>query len=89
MNSELYQDLAGQFYSTDHNYADQLFDGLVSEAHEVYDALNEEQIIDELGDVLWYVTTIANSLEVSLEELMLKNINKLERRKLSGKITSH
>ena len=86
MNSKLYQDLAAQFYNDDHKYADQLFDGLVSEAHEVYDALNEDQVIDELGDVLWYVTTIANIFEVSLEELMVNNINKLERRALNGKV---
>lgn len=31
----------------------------------------------ELGDVLWYLTAMANELNMSLEEIMLTNYNKL------------
>lgn len=31
----------------------------------------------ELGDVLWYLTAMANELGMSLEEIMLTNYNKL------------
>ncbi|MBO4675132.1 MAG: nucleoside triphosphate pyrophosphohydrolase family protein [Elusimicrobiaceae bacterium] len=45
--------------------------------------LSEEakgEIVKELGDVLWYVTTLARYMNVSLEEVAEKNIEKLQSR---------
>ena len=39
-----------------------------------------QQIRDELGDVLWYITRLANELGFSLEEIMRANNNKLLKR---------
>ena len=44
-------------------------------------AEQREQILHELGDVLWYVSRIADDLEISLSEVATMNINKLLSRK--------
>jgi NTP pyrophosphatase (non-canonical NTP hydrolase) len=85
MKTELYEHLALSFYTEGHRHHDQLFKGLMEEAKEVLDANSNKKLADELGDVLWYVTVIAHQAGYSLEELMLKNYNKLERRQLNGK----
>ena len=76
--------------------------GLAGEAGEVEDKIKKalrddssqltsktkEGIIKELGDVLWYVATVARYLDVSLDDIAKENIAKLqsrlERNKLSG-----
>ncbi len=42
--------------------------------------LNKEDLVEELGDVLWYASLIAYALGVDLSEVMQKNIDKLKRR---------
>ena len=44
------------------------------------------EIAQELGDVLWYVTALANDLNFSLEEIAEANLRKLEGRSKRGKI---
>lgn len=87
MNSKLYEELAMQFYNDnkDHRHYNYLFDGLIEEAKEAAEAETVEDVVEELGDVLWYVTVIASRLGYSLENLMRKNYNKLEMRKVVGK----
>ncbi len=46
--------------------------------------LNSEQLIEELGDVLWYITLTAEVLGVGLEDIAQKNIEKLKRRYPNG-----
>jgi NTP pyrophosphatase (non-canonical NTP hydrolase) len=69
--------------------------GLVSEAGEVAGKVKKilrdnnsvmtderkEQLIDELGDVLWYCAMIANELKTNLGAVAARNIDKLEDRK--------
>lgn len=65
--------------------------GLCGEAGEVADLvkksqyavaqpLTREKMRDELGDVLWYLTALADRCGLSLEELVRSNIEKLEAR---------
>ena len=41
----------------------------------------KEYIVKELGDVCWFVAELATRLDVSLEEIMQKNLDKLASRK--------
>ena len=47
---------------------------------------DREEIIKELGDVMWYISTIAKYLDVDLSEVANGNINKLESRLQRNKI---
>ncbi|MEW9093963.1 MAG: nucleoside triphosphate pyrophosphohydrolase family protein [Clostridiaceae bacterium] len=64
--------------------------GLNGEAGECIDILKKylyqdhpmdiDNLISELGDVLWYLNLSANALGVTLEEVAMLNIEKLEKR---------
>lgn len=68
--------------------------GLVGEAGEVINKVKKiwrddggvvtperrQEIVQELGDVLWYVAEIASSLNVTLEEVAEYNLKKLQSR---------
>ena len=45
-----------------------------------------EDLICELGDVLWYIAALATDLNVELSEVANKNIEKLNSRKNRGTI---
>jgi NTP pyrophosphatase (non-canonical NTP hydrolase) len=46
--------------------------------------LDVRKITKELGDVLWYIAAICTKLDISLEEVMNRNINKLKNRYPEG-----
>ena len=46
--------------------------------------MDKDKLILELGDVLWYVAETAYGLGVPMEELMVRNIKKLEVRYPAG-----
>jgi NTP pyrophosphatase (non-canonical NTP hydrolase) len=63
--------------------------GLMNEAGEVGGAFkkeirdhidNTELIIDEMGDVLWYLTRLCDVYDIKLSELMVNNMDKLFKR---------
>lgn len=68
--------------------------GLAGETGEVCDILkkyfyqghdlDKAKLIEELGDVCWYIAEIATGLGEPLEEIMLANIAKLRRRYPDG-----
>ena len=43
-------------------------------------ALDRQRVLDELGDVLWYIALAADALDSSLEEIGQRNVAKLLRR---------
>lgn len=46
----------------------------------------KEQIVDEIGDVMWYIASLASELDVELESIAQLNIDKLFSRLERGKI---
>lgn len=47
---------------------------------------DKEEIVKELGDVLWYVATIARYLDTPLSAVAEKNVEKAVSRKQRGKL---
>lgn len=41
---------------------------------------NQNDVMDELGDIFWYLALLMNHLDVSLEEVLDKNLRKLKAR---------
>lgn len=68
--------------------------GLAGEAGEVVDyikkaifhqhGLDIPTLVDELGDVMWYVAAICTTLGIDLEDVMHRNIDKLKARYPNG-----
>lgn len=46
--------------------------------------LDREALIKELGDVAWYLAETAFALDVELEEVLMRNIEKLKKRYPEG-----
>ncbi len=72
--------------------------GVTGEAGEVADHLKKalrgdcsiedkrEDLIKEIGDVMWYLALLADELNISLDEVAKINIDKLTSRKERGKM---
>jgi NTP pyrophosphatase (non-canonical NTP hydrolase) len=68
--------------------------GLCGEAGEVADLIKKHmwhgkaypqaELIEELGDALWYIADIATSIGVTLDEIAAGNIEKIRRRYPDG-----
>lgn len=68
--------------------------GLTGEAGEVADMikkymfhghlLNRGEFIKELGDCAWYLAFLCTAIDVSLEEVLIENIEKLKKRYPEG-----
>lgn len=46
------------------------------------------KLMDELGDVLWFLAAVCNMMDISLDEVMEHNINKIKERTRLGQVTS-
>ena len=46
---------------------------------------NREHLIIELGDVMWYVAQACMALDISFDEVLERNVKKLEKRYPGGK----
>lgn len=68
--------------------------GLCGESGEVADhikktffqghILDKAKIVEELGDVAWYIAVMAHAIDVDLETVLTNNIEKLKRRYPDG-----
>ena len=97
MEVNKYQELALKTLNPDLNKKDVLINGvmgLCGEAGEAIDIvkkhlsqgheLDKEHLIKELGDVAWYLCETCYALDVTLEEVLVKNIEKLAKRYPDG-----
>jgi NTP pyrophosphatase (non-canonical NTP hydrolase) len=81
-------------YKSKHDMLRNAVYGLNGESGEVIDilkkhefqghAFDRDKIIDEAGDVCWYIAEIAYVLDVKLEDVFEGNINKLSKRYKNG-----
>ena len=51
--------------------------------------LDRDKLVKELGDIAWYLAETATALDVTLEEVLQGNIEKLRRRYPEGFDTNH
>ena len=68
--------------------------GIAGEAGEVMDLykkhyfqghnLDSQQVVEELGDLMWYIAELSSGLGVTMEEIAKHNIDKLQRRYPEG-----
>ena len=97
MKPNKYQEEAKKFINPELTGNDLLINGvmgLCGESGEVIDIvkkhlaqghpLSKEKMVEELGDVAWYLAELATYLEVPLEEIFDKNIEKLSHRFPNG-----
>ena len=92
-----YQQLAKRTINKDMSKKDMLINsvmGLSGESGEAIDLikkhlfhgheLNKEHFIKELGDVAWYLAEACTALDITLEEVLITNIEKLKKRYPDG-----
>lgn len=97
MDINEYQDLAWRTANKDLPYNAQLINaafGLCGESGEFADILKKthfqghtpdiDHLIGELGDICWYIALAAKVLDVNLEDVMKRNIDKLRARYPDG-----
>ena len=65
------------------------FKKIIRDKGGVISLIEREEIVKELGDVLWYIAMIAEYLEIPLSEVAKMNIDKLESRYKRNKIHGH
>jgi len=83
MTAKQYQKDATDYWTAGHRHHDALLNGLSEECTEVVTAQREgswEHLREELGDLLWYVTVLADEHDIDLEDVMRVNIEKLQGR---------
>lgn len=81
-------------YNTQYDMLRNAVYGLNGESGEVIDILKKhefqgheldyDKIMDEAGDVCWYLALLASALNVPMEEIMLRNVKKLMERYPDG-----
>lgn len=92
-----YQELAARTLGRDRTHEQQLANaalGLTGEAGEVAEVikkhlfhatpLDRDAIIKELGDCLWYIGAFATVLDLSMDDIAQRNIDKLKKRYPEG-----
>ena len=93
MEAKIYQELAMKTLNPNISKDDLLINalmGLCGESGEVIDllkkkmfqghSLDNEKLILELGDIAWYLAEAATALDITLDEIFEKNIEKLKKR---------
>ena len=93
MKIEEYSELALRTASTENQVVHACF-GMCGEAGEIIDyvkkgvfygkEMNTKHLVEEVGDLMWYVNLLLAGLDVTWDEVLTTNIRKLEARYPSG-----
>lgn len=88
--SQYESDYSGTKYSDSWYYGETSITGLAAEAGELLalvqksrrkqEHIDREKVVDELGDVLWYMCYVMDAFDISMDELTDYNYNKLTER---------
>jgi len=97
MNLDTYQQQAGRTDPHPPGSRDAMLNGVLGLAGEVGEvveavkkhvfhghALDRQALVGELGDVLWYVARLAAAFGISLGDVAVRNLDKLQRRYPNG-----
>lgn len=60
------------------------FKKIIRDKHGALSDDDKQEIIKELGDILWYINSISHILGFSLEDIAQKNLDKVTDRKVRG-----
>lgn len=60
------------------------FKKLIRDKHGRISEEDKQEILKELGDILWYINSVSNLLGSNLEEVAQKNLDKVLSRKARG-----
>lgn len=60
------------------------FKKLIRDKHGKISEEDKQEILKELGDILWYINAVSHLLDSSLEEVARKNLDKVLSRKERG-----
>jgi NTP pyrophosphatase (non-canonical NTP hydrolase) len=99
MEMNVYQNAAAKtaIYKSEHQVIYPLI-GLTGELGEVANKVKKilrdgvfdrEGILDEIGDCLWYISAICRDLNVSMSDVAVGNLKKLQDRKQRGVISGN
>lgn len=61
--------------------------GIAGEAGEVFDAETKDEVRNEVGDLLWYVTLLLSRYGLTLDDALSYNYEKLNKRFSTGQFT--
>jgi len=61
--------------------------GIAGEAGELLNAATRENVRNEAGDLLWFLAVLLHTHDLTLDEVMRANIDKLRAKYASGKYT--
>lgn len=50
--------------------------------------VDRERLTDEIGDVLWFLASTCNMMDIDLGDVLMHNVAKINKRQADGKVTS-
>lgn len=78
---------AGKLGSEAGEASEIVFKGFLGD--QMFSYKSNEKMVKELGDVMWYVSRLADLYGISLEEIMTRNLEKLADRRARGVLHGH
>ena len=58
--------------------------GHIDPLKDIWKGLDEVIIVEEMGDIFWYITALASTLKIDIDEVLKYNLIKLQKRYPDG-----